>query len=365
MKTTSVLKLLALLLTLGGVVPGQAQQAWVRETDLSNGLIYDIPLQPNGGDFIPPLPISEEGNLFELFARGTAWDTNVYLLDTKIIKAYTPDASFEITTEDPYVKGDPNSSNYVRRTRADRPYRLRFKVSGLVSGSTSPAENSVYFSMHGRNYDAQSYSGLGKEQYLLHDGNLGNMNISVYPLYHELTSATRKAGCGEHIFTMVRYAADGIPDTVLAQPTLQVWPVPSATVENITANQVFIDKIPAVIFNFKDLYPDSRTYAQIYPGTAVLGKKGTVISGTERRIGRYYNPNTTLESADVPQTVSVTVNALSNYTANDGIYTVEVLTESPFFNRAPERLRVITFEVDRIISSRGKLSTAEPGEATP
>ncbi|HSJ04066.1 MAG: hypothetical protein ACAI34_02160 [Verrucomicrobium sp.] len=341
------------------------QEAWVRETDLSSGLIYDIPLTSTGGMFTPPLPISEKGNIFELFARGTAWDTNVYLLDTKLIRAYTPLASFEISTEDSYVRGDPTSANYVKRTRADRPYRLRFKVSGLVSGSSKPAENSVYFAFHGRNCDPQTYSALGQAQYLLHEGNLNNVNFSLYPLYHELNSATRKAGCGEQTFTMVRYAADGVPDTVLAQPTLQVWPVPSATVENVTAGQVFIDKMPSVVFNYQDLYPDSRTYAQIYPGNAVLGKKGTVIGGTERRIGKFYNPDTTLESADVPQTLSITVNALTNYTATDGIYTVEVLTETPFFNRAPERLKVITFEVDRIISSRGKLSTAEPGTPSP
>lgn len=351
------------LILAGLAMTAPAQQAWVRETNLANGMIYDIPLSDTGGNFIPPLPISEEGNIFELFARGTAWDTNVYLLDTKLIRAYTPTASFEIISEDSYVRGDPTSGNYVRRTRADRPYRLKMKTSGLVYGSSNPAENSVYFSFQGRNYDPQSYSGLGKDLYMLHEGNLGNVNLTLYPLYHELNSTKRSTGCGEQVFTFVRYAADGVPDTVLAQPKLQVWPVPSVTIENLTAGQVYIDKLPAVIFNYQDLYPDSRTYAQIYSGTAVLGKQGTVVGGTERRIGKYYNPDTTLEAADVPQTLSITVNALSNYTATDGIYTVEVLTQSPFFNRAPERLKVITFEVDRIISSRGKLSTAE-GAAT-
>jgi hypothetical protein len=53
---------------------------------------------------------------------------------------------------------------------------------------------------------------------------------------------------------------------------------------------------------------------------------------------------------------------LSNYASRDGIYTLEVVTETPFFNRAPERLAYVTFEVDRTISSRGQLSTAEAPE---
>jgi hypothetical protein len=67
-----------------------AQESWVRQTDLTSGLIYDLPLGPNGGDFTAALPVSEQGSLFELFARGTAWDSNIYRLDSKLIRAYSP-----------------------------------------------------------------------------------------------------------------------------------------------------------------------------------------------------------------------------------------------------------------------------------
>jgi hypothetical protein len=354
----------ALSLFLGSAAILPAQEAWVRETDLSTGLVYDIPLGPDGGMFTPPLPISEEGNLFELFARGTAWDTNVYLLDTKLIRAYAPAATVQIVSEDPYIRGDAGSSRYVKRTRADRPYHLHVQTSGLVPGSPNPAENSVYFASHGCNYNLQTLSGIGQEQYLLEEGNLGNVDMTLGPLYHQLNSPTATGACGEQVFTLVRHAADGVPDTVLVQPTLQIWPVASAEVENVAQDQVFIDKIPSVVFHYKNVYPDSRTYVQIYPGPASLGTNGTLVQGSERRFGSHYNPELA-DSADVPQTLAITVDALSNYTSTDGIYTVEVLTETPFFSRSPERLAVVTFEVDRVISSRGKLSTSEAGAATP
>ena len=75
----------------------------------------------------------DSGARFELFAKGTAWDTNIYLLDTKYIRAYSPAASMDIETEDPYVRGDPTTGTYVKRTRADRPITLHAHVSGLVS----------------------------------------------------------------------------------------------------------------------------------------------------------------------------------------------------------------------------------------
>lgn len=353
------------LVSLAPPAAAQSTQAWVRETDLSNGMIYDIPLQPNGGTFAPPLAISTTGNTFELYARGTAWDTKVYLLDTKIIRAYSPAAQFTIATEDPYVRGDFTSSRYVKRTRADRPFTMNIAVSGLVATSPSQAERAVYFATHGCNYNTQTYSGLDLPQYLIHEGTLGNGTVALGPLYHELTGASASKACGEMVFTMVRYAADGVPDTIIAQPKIEVWPVASATVENLAASQIFIDRIPEVIFHYTDLYPDSRTYAQIYAGPAVLGTVGTVISATERKMGQYYNPTSGDLPATVPQTLSISVEGLSNYTPVDGIYTLEIITQTPFFSRAPERLAVITFEVDRVISSRGKLSTAEEAAPSP
>ncbi|RYD38257.1 MAG: hypothetical protein EOP86_01345 [Verrucomicrobiaceae bacterium] len=339
--------------------PLMAQNAWIRQTDLGTGLNYDIPLGPNGGAFASTMPVPKEGTLLELFARGTAWDSAVYLLDSKIVQAYTPAVTVALATEDPYVRGDATTGNYVRRTRADRPFSLRITVSGLVAGSSSPAENSLYFCQKNCSYDPLTYSGLGKTPALAYEANLSNGITAVGPVYHELTGTALTKACGEQSYTFVRYAADNLPDTILAQPKLEVWPVASAAVTNLTAGTVYIDRLPPINIELSNLYPDSRTYTQIYRGPAALGTAGTVVGGTECRFGRFYNPTQAEAPTNVPQNQSIAVTDLSNYTPTDGIYTLEVWTETPFFNRVPERLRTITFEVDRVITSRGQLNSAE------
>lgn len=337
--------------------------SFVRQTDLSTGQVYDVPYITPGGPYTSAIPVSEDGAKFELFARGTAWDTNIYLLDTKLVYAYGPYATVTITTEDPYVFGDPASATFVRRTRSDRPFSVNTSVTGLVTAhDASAAEKSVYYAVQAMNYDSATYSSLNRPTYLLHAYNLGNGTLTWGPLYHELTSPTLLTGCGQQTYTFVQYAADHVPDTILTQPTIQIWPVATATVDKIVGGQVFIDRIPTITFSMSHLYPDSRTYAQIYAGNAVLGKVGTIITGTERRYGTTYNPSQGVTPTNVPQDVQIAIDNISSYASADGIYTIEVITETPFFNRTGERLMNITFEVDRVIASRGSLSTAEkPG----
>lgn len=353
-----VLLVVMMMMTVARVTAQEAE-AWVRQTNLTNGLVYDIPLTETGGPFQAPLPVSESGSTFELYARGTAWDSKVYLLDTKLIRAYAPEVEIEIVSEDTYVRGNPASANYVRRTRADRPFAVNVQVAGLVQGSAEQAEREVYFTCHGRNYDPLTFSGLSAPPYLISEANLGNGTTSAAGLYHQLTAPSLFAGCGEQVYTFVRYAADGVPDTILAQPKIEVWPVATASIENITPNQVFIDRMPPIVVQFTNLYPDSRTFVQVYSGQQVLGTDGTKVKGTEREYGAYYNPSHTEASTNVPQNIEISMDDLSNYASQDGIYTLEVITETPFFNRAPERLVHITFEVDRVISSRGQISSTE------
>lgn len=357
MKPRLLLFLFCLVLPLPALL---SQDAWVRQVDLTSGLVYDHPLESDYEDFLAALPVSEQGSLFELYARGTAWDDTIYLLDSSLIRAYAPAVTVQLVSEDDYARGDPSSSNYVRRTRADRPFSLTFTVSGLVPGSEVDAQKWMYFGVHGRSYDTETYSAApGAEYSIITEANVLNGTQVFSPLYHELAGGLMTQGCGEQLYTFIRYAADGVPDTILARPKIEIWPVATAAIENVTAGQVFIDRIPSIIVRLDHLYPDSRTYVQIYSGTQVLGKQGTLVNGTERRFGRYYNPELEEEPTNVPQTLSISMEDLSNYASTDGIYTLEVITETPYFNRAPERLLHVTFEVDRTISSRGQLTTAE------
>lgn len=349
------------LLALTTAALAQDPEAWVRQTDLATGQIYDTPITGTGGSYTAPVRVNETGSLYELFARGTAWDTNIYLLDTKLIGTYNPVATIAINSEDDYVRGDPAGTTFVKRTRADRPFTVNIHVEGLVDGSTSTAERTVYLAVNGRNFDPTTYSGLNQPQYLVEDANLENDDYVFGPLYHKLTSPTLSSGNGEQSFTIVRYASYQVPDTILLQPKIEIWPVSTAAVANVSSGQVFIDRIPSIVVSLQHLYPDSRTYVQVYKGGQVLGTEGTLINGTERRFGRYYNPEQVEEPTNVPQSFSISIDDLSNYTPDDSQYTLEVITHTPFFNRAPERLFYVTFEVDRVISSRGQISTQEVG----
>jgi hypothetical protein len=364
MNLSRAIVLLGCLGWVSAAISQTPNDAWVRQTDLVTGLIYDMPVPGTGtSPYTAPIPVPDTGARFELFAKGTAWDPNIYLLDTKYIRAYSPAASMDIVTEDPYVRGDPATGTYVKRTRADRPITLHAHVTGLVSTSPVLAENSVYLGIKGRNYEDGVYSALDRPDYPLHEYNLNNGDLTIGPIYHELTSPTLITGCGEQIYTFIRYASDDVPDTVIAEPKIEIWPVATASVENVVPEQVFNDRIPSLALTLTHLYPDSRTFVQLYSGTAELGKVGTVVTGTERRFGRYYNPDLAEEPTNVPQDISLSIEDLSNYASADGVYTMEVITETPFFGRTPERLLTVTFEVDRVISSRGQLSTTEKPEA--
>lgn len=349
-------------------------KAWVIEKDLETGVSAHVYLPTdNGGNYTPLLPVSDSGNVYKLYAKGTAWDTKEYLLDTKIIKAYSPSASFTIETGDPYFRGDPSSPNFVMRTRADEPYKFSVAISGVIENdaTAAAAEKAVEIEFIGTDYYADTYSPLGipnvrveQQPYALRTPYVAVGNQS-FPfgydaaLYPVLNTPADKTKCvGEIQLKVKRYAADGIPATYIAEPKIEVWPVASATFTGVVDNQVFIDAIPELVFTYKDLYPDSKTYVQIYSGEGVNGTVGTIVETTERKYGAYYNPSLS-DHTTVPQNVSIGVTGLSSYTPKDGIYTMEIITETPFHGRAQIRLKRVTFEVDRVISSRGKLSTAE------
>ncbi len=353
------LKTLLCLCCFSSALFGQTPEAWVRQTDLATGQIYDTPITGSGGTYTAPMQVSKSGSLFELFARGTAWDSNIYLLDTKTIGAYNPQVSVSITSEDDYVRGDPAGSSFVKRTRADRPFAVNIQVQGLVADSSELSEHDVYLGVQGKNYDPATYSSLNQAQYLIEESNLENGSYTFGPLYHQLTSPTLSSGNGEQTFTIVRYASYQVPDTIIAQPKIEIWPVASASISNITPGQVFIDRIPSLVVTLSHLYPDSRTYVQVYKGNQVLGTSGKLVNGTELQFGGYYNPDQAQSSTNVPQSLTVSVDDLSNYASEDGTYTLEVVTHTPFFGRTAERLFHVTFEVDRVITSRGQISTME------
>lgn len=342
------------------VLFGQMPKAWVRQTDLATGQTQDTFLANASSSYTAPLPIGKSGAVFELYARGTAWDNNIYLLDTKVVGAYSPKATINIVSEDDYARGDTTGSSFVKRTRADRPFNVNIEVQGLVDGSNVLSLQSVYLGVFGKNFDAKTYSSINQPQYLIEEFNLKNGSYNIGPIYHQLTSPAISQGNGEECFTIVRFASYDVPDTIIAQPKIEIWPVASASIDGISSKQVFIDRIPPLVVDLNNLYPDSYTYAQIYKGNQVLGTAGKIIANTELKFGAHYGFDDAENIAtNVPQSLTLTINDLSNYASSDDVYTLEIITHTPFFDRAAERLFYVTFEVDRTITTRGRVGTLE------
>lgn len=339
-------------------------------------LHYYIFSNSDAGTADIPFPIGEKGDVFDLYVQGTAWDTKIYLADTKVVNAYSPGGSFFLTSEDPWVVGDTTTGNYIKRTRADRPYRINLSVSGLSADPAAPqSASSVRLDRVGVNYDPATYSVLGATPYTQGTYSLAWNGVYTGSMNNLLTPIGSTKACGEERWQLNRWAdinaVDGtetVPETIINNVTVQVWPVADVTLDGIVDGQVILDSIPSLSVQLEDVYPDSYTYCQIYKGTAALGTVGTKVAGSEIYYGEYYTNKYNEEHGitDAPPYDEATTQPqnpdrffidLNANCATDGTYTLEVISETPFYGRTPERLKYITFVVDRKTFVRGTISS--------
>lgn len=327
--------------------------AFVRQTDLPDGVVTDLLVK--SGDSLN-FQVGAEGAVFELWATNF-WGKDLTLIDTKIVNVYSPKATLDIQSQDPYSRGDPGSLSRTLRTRADRPFNVSLKVTGFTASDS----NDLLFVDERTPFSLTTYQAADDPQAaMVTEIQMTNVTRN-WEEYHNLSKAGEdpRYACGECSFSV--FWKDPLLTSVggginLAKETIEIWPMTELKFQGLLPNEVYVDRIPTVTFEFQHLYPDSRTYVQIYQGPQKLGTSGTVVAGTERSFGSYYLPADVSTSA--PQNYIVAIDDLSNYTPKDGIYTLEVITETPF-ERGGERLMQLTFEVDRVISTRGQLSTRE------
>jgi hypothetical protein len=121
--------------------------------------------------------------------------------------------------------------------------------------------------------------------------------------------------------------------------------VADGSITGIATNQVIRFSLPSVTFTMNDLYPDSRTYAQIYKGQVASNVQGIVVPGSALVV---------YES--VPQDRVLVVQDWDAVLSSDGVWTMELLTATPF---GIDRLAYVTFKVDRTIEMNGTFTTIE------
>lgn len=348
MKTLSILATLA---AASAIASAQDYTNFIRQVQIRNGLDdvrWDVPVGVTGVDVLSPLPINDSGGArFELWTVKSSPATN-YLLDTKYVSTYSPQATVTIITEDPYKT--------IPRTRADRSFSVKVSVKGLdlVDPNAPVAAKSVNFYRH-----VQSYGPGGTGVNLNRDNATLLSTASINQIYlpateggnpltlsYGLTSipgSDRTKIRGEERFSVFSLPDYQAPATQLASQFVQIWPVADGLITGITEGQLVRFKLPQVTLTLNDLYPSSTTFARIYQ----TGKTPLIVPGSSL-----------LLNETVPQNRVLTLSNWDSIFDADGDWTLELVTMAPF-DTAPILLGKVSFKLDRTIQLNANVITLD------
>ncbi|MAS95877.1 MAG: hypothetical protein CMO55_21950 [Verrucomicrobiales bacterium] len=307
-----------------------------------NSVIYDIPINSDTGSILS-FPLSSDSAIFQLYTTVTGPNNTETLkkLDEKVVGTFLPTASVEILSEDPY---------FPARTRADQPYGVRLSISGLLANSPDVAEHlktvyveRSYLKYNNGNYQPTSAGGTYSDEFSFRENGtyVDNGILQMIPG----PKPTKVAG--EESFTVFLHPDTGT-SAELSKATVQIWPVAEVQIKGLKEGEQY-NSIPSnAAVSLKDLYPSSVTYAQVYKGNHAAGIEGTPL------------PNTVVAyNTHIPQKALLPLADLSSLLTEDGTYTVQVLTITPFNDGAPEILSHVTFDWSTTISVNGSITDAE------
>jgi hypothetical protein len=340
---------LALAASVLGVAPVVAQTVTTTYTNfiyqIQNGISYQMPNLPPEGNSLSLLGIAAGGAKFELWTvkQEPGQAAVSYLLDHKFVGAYVPAAKVEILSQDPY--------STIPRTRADRPFVVKVTVNGLLAGD-DPNATSASQSVNLERY-VQSYGAKGDgtdidrtQATLLSQVSIdGNGERTLLFSVTAVPGGNRAKVRGEERFTVMSLPDYQTPASQLATKFIQIWPVADGSLVGLEDGQMVRFAMPPFEVHLNDLYPDSETWAQVYPGEARLGVEGTVIPGSA-----------VVVKTSVPQDRVLRIKDWDRVVGEDGRYTVEILTRTPF---GLERLDHVTFDVNRTLKVNGNVTTIE------
>ncbi|MDF1823929.1 MAG: hypothetical protein P1U68_04760 [Verrucomicrobiales bacterium] len=329
---------LGALSVLPSFIQGQDYTNFIRQIHVTTGLQWDIPVEAEGSQ-LAPFPIVLGGSQFELYTVKNSPLTS-YLLDTRYVNSYVPVGEIEIISEDPY--------DVIPRTRADRPFQVKVTVNGLLSGSSDPLPSKQVTLLH----HAQSYNGgngqdVDRNQATLQASSsiTSNGTTTLEFAITQVPGNPRNRVRGEErisIFSLADYQADA---SQIASDFIQIWPVASGEISGLNDNDVYKGRMPELEIELSDLYPNSQTYAQVYKGALDDGVEGIIVPGSALVL-----------NSTVPEDHTLEISGWDEVFEEDGNYTLEVLTITPF---GVDRLGSKTFEVDRIMEVNGAVTSVE------
>ncbi|MEK7951770.1 hypothetical protein [Luteolibacter soli] len=282
------------------------------------------------GESLSALSINPNGAAFELWAVKNGSPPVPYLLDSTACDLNLPITTVTIRTQDTTYAVMP-------RTRADRPFSVELKISGVISDPGAPERaKGVTLSRHVQSYGATGIGDpLDRTQATLQSQSSitsnGTSTIVINPT--EIPGANRAKVRGEERFTIHSVADAQTPASQLDSALVQIWPVADATITGISQGQIISASVPQLTFQLNDLYPSSTTWAHIYKGAPQTGLLGTTIPGSSVVI-----------NDSVPANRTIVVTDYSAFLPTDGLYTLELLTKTPF---GTDRLARVSFIFQR------------------
>lgn len=331
----------AALLTLGCTIPATQAATWtnfLRQIQAVSGAVLQVDVAATGSR-LSLLPMEEGGATFELWTVSSEAGSTPILLNSTFVGTYQIGATITINSLDPYA--------VIPRTRVDKPFSVAVNVSGLTSASgAETAATQVLFKHDIMTYPTGTYQPAnGQTATSFYSGYITQNGASTFTFTpSNLSSPFPATASGEEQFNVYSLAGYQVAQQTLASARVQVWPIARATISGITAGATYLE-LPETTFTLSELYPDSTTWVQIYPGSPALGTVGTTV------------PESTIVIKDVtPQTRTLILRDWSAVPTSDGAWTLEVLHKTPF---GTERLAYTTFVADVNVEVNGQIISSE------
>lgn len=298
-----------------------------------------VPNIASEGTATSGLPMLEDNNLvFSLYAEKDGAEP--IFLDEKVVFAGSGDV--KVITEDRF----PGEA----RVLGDRS----FYASGLVTVPEGASTLGTLVLRRENTSDPSNPITISEETLTAN-----SKDADFYTTALDVAALEAAGKRGQETFSI--YSVDSSGNAVLVdRQSVNIYPPASVEITGLKTGDVIVHSSPTVEFTFKNLYPVSETWARIYKGNYdPNNENGTFIVPVSVTYPPAEDLNWLTRSVPDPQTAKITLEDWSELIPDDGIYTIEVLTQTPFNGWTPVMLSHTTIEVDRTIEVQGQIFSSE------
>lgn len=343
----------ATALTVASIPPAHALEGVILQVETSlagEPLVQTIPLSI-AASTISSIPFLGSKAVFQLYGViDTAYQDpgdigNLRLLDEKTLGVCS--ATLTPTSLDPWI-----GPGGIRRTRADYSYGVNIKVEGMPEDGTN-VSNWIQLDCAYKAEDARTDLPTAQGDYPYHYDWLKNtttagITADVAQNLPVPEGIARRKAQGSETWTVNTQPDYAAFQSQLASATVQIWPVADASFEKLTARETYLSTPQDAGVVVRDIYPSAEVWVQFYKGEVQAGVTASKINSTH-----FDN------KSDLPQQARLSLFELNNLLKEDGVYTLEVVTRTPFNQKKPETISTITFSMRRSLKVVATLGSSD------